>query len=105
MGTEDIYLRNIRANISYDQDNTEVDISESVINAKIDEIACSGNVLKMGEFCKNSIEFEYNPSLLENPSIFWNNKKLNVSLQYEYIYPSESTFPSSERYMYKTSSL
>ena len=105
MGTEDIYLRNIRANISYDQDNTEVDISESVINAKIDEIACSGNVLKMGEFCKNSIEFEYNPSLLENPSIFWNNKKLNVSLQYEYIYPSESTFPSSERYMYKTISL
>lgn len=105
MGTEDIYLRNIRANISYDQDNTEVDISESVINAKVDEIACSGNVLKMGEFCKNSIEFEYNPSLLENPSIFWNNKKLNVSLQYEYIYPSESTFPSSERYMYKTISL
>ena len=105
MGTDDIYLRNIRANISYDQDNTEVDISESVINAKVDEIACSGNVLKMGEFCKNSIEFEYNPSLLENPSIFWNNKKLNVSLQYEYIYPSESTFPSSERYMYKTISL
>ena len=105
MGTEDIYLRNIRANISYDQDDTEVDISESVINAKVDEIACSGNVLKMGEFCKNSIEFEYNPSLLENPSIFWNNKKLNVSLQYEYIYPSESTFPSSERYMYKTISL
>ena len=105
MGTDDIYLRNIRANISYDQDNTEVDISESVINANVDEIACSGNVLKMGEFCKNSIEFEYNPSLLENPSIFWNNKKLNVSLQYEYIYPSESTFPSSERYMYKTISL
>ena len=48
MGTEDIYLRNIRANISYDQDNTEVDISESVINANVDEIACSGNVLKMG---------------------------------------------------------
>lgn len=102
MATEDIYLRNIRANISYNQDDSEVDITESVIKVTVDEIACSGNVLKMGEFCKNSIEFEYNPSLLENPSIFWNNKKLNVSLQYEYIYPSESTFPSLERYMYKT---
>ena len=80
MATENIYSRNIRANIYYDQGNSEIDISEAVIKATIDEIACSGNVLKMGEFCKNSIEFEYNPSLLDNPNIFWNNKKLNVYL-------------------------
>lgn len=96
MVREGDYVRNVKAHIAYVLDGKDIDISNSVVRVSVDEIACSGNVLKMGEFCKNSVEFEYKPSLLENPNIFWNNKKIKVSMQYEYIYPSEDSFPSPE---------
>lgn len=99
MVKEGDYVRNVKAHISYVLDGKDIDISNSVIRAKVDEIACSGNVLKMGEFCKNSIEFEYKPSLLENPKIFWNNKKIKVSLKYEYLFPKEDTFPSPKTFL------
>ena len=99
MVKEGDYVRNVKAHISYVLDGKDIDISNSVIKAKVDEIACSGNVLKMGEFCKNSVEFEYKPSLLENPNIFWNNKKIKVSLKYEYLFPKEDTFPSPKTFL------
>lgn len=99
MVKEGDYVRNVKAHISYVLDGKYIDISNSVIRGKVDEIACSGNVLKMGEFCKNSIEFEYKPSLLENPEIFWNNKKIKVSLKYEYLFPKEDTFPSPKTFL------
>lgn len=99
MVKEGDYVRNVKAHISYVLDGKYIDISNSVIRAKVDEIACSGNVLKMGEFCKNSIEFEYKPSLLENHEIFWNNKKIKVSLKYEYLFPKEDTFPSPKTFL------
>ena len=99
MVKEGDYVRNVKAHISYVLDGKYIDISNSVIRAKVDEIACSGNVLKMGEFCKNSIEFEYKPSLLENPEIFWNNKKIKISLKYEYLFPKEDTFPSPKTFL------
>lgn len=99
MVKEGDYVRNVKAHISYVLDGKYIDISNSVIRAKVDEIACSGNVLKIGEFCKNSIEFEYKPSLLENPEIFWNNKKIKVSLKYEYLFPKEDTFPSPKTFL------
>ena len=99
MVKEGDYVRNVKAHISYVLDGKDIDISNSVIKAKVDEIACSGNVLKMGEFCKNSVEFEYKPSLLEKPNIFWNNKKIKVSLKYEYLFPKEDTFPSPKTFL------
>lgn len=94
MVREGDYVRNVKAHISYVLNGKDIDITKSVVRAKVDEIACSGNVLKMGEFCKNSIEFEYKPSLLETPEIFWNNKIIKASLKYEYLFPKEDTFPS-----------
>lgn len=90
----DTNIRNVHAHISYQLDDCWVDISDAVKTVKINEIACSGGTLKMGEFCKNSIEFEYYPSLLEDQLIAWNNKKIRVGLQYDLIYPSSETFPN-----------
>lgn len=87
-------IRNVHAYIAYQLDNNWIDISDAVKNVKISEIACSGGTLKMGEFCKNSIEFEYCPNMLEEHLIAWNNKKIRVGLQYDLVYPSPSTFPS-----------
>ena len=87
--------RNVHASVAYQLNDTWVDISDAIVNAKINEIACSGGVLKMGEFCSNSVEFEYNPSMLEEPNIAWNNLKIRIGMQYDLIYPSPNTFPSS----------
>ena len=98
-------IRNVHASIAYQLDDKWIDISDSIINVKINEIACSGGVLKMGEFCKNSIEFEYRPDSLDEPLIAWNNKKIRIGLETENIYPSETTFPSPETILCKPESL
>lgn len=74
--------RCVRFSISYNTVNASgktetVYLDKGISSVKVQQSASSGNVLKMGEFCKNSIEFTYFASEFSEV-INWSNKKINV---------------------------
>jgi hypothetical protein len=71
--------RNVHAILSFYNEKSElVDISRAVSSISLKEITCSDDTLKMGEFCKNCLEFEYYQEFV-NENIAWNNKRVKLS--------------------------
>ncbi len=71
--------RNVHAILSFYNEKSElVDISRAVESITVKQVTCSNNILKMGEFCQNSLEFTYYSEFLDEP-IAWNNKKIKLS--------------------------
>lgn len=93
--TNNSLTRNVHAYVAYELDSGWVDISSAISTVTIKEIACSGSVLKMGEFCKNAIEFEYYPSEVDG-EIAWNNKRIQVGLEYSSVYSEETLYPNAD---------
>lgn len=71
--------RNVHAILSFYNEKSElVDISRAVSSISLKEITCSDDTLKMGEFCKNCLEFEYYQEFVDE-NIAWNNKRVKLS--------------------------
>lgn len=71
--------RNVHAILSFYNEKSElVDISRAVSSINLKEITCSDDTLKMGEFCKNCLEFEYYQEFVDE-NIAWNNKRVKLS--------------------------
>ena len=71
--------RNVHAILSFYNEKSElVDISRAIESISVKQVTCSNNILKMGEFCQNSLEFTYYSEFLDEP-IAWNNKKVKLS--------------------------
>ena len=75
--------RNVSVILSFFNEKSElIDISRSVKQLTLKQITNSGNVLKMGEFCMNSLEFEYYSEIIKEEGIdpiAWNNKRVKLS--------------------------
>lgn len=71
--------RNVHAILSFYNEKSElVDISRAVESIEVKQVTCSDDILKMGEFCKNSLEFTYRTEFIDTP-IAWNNKRVKLS--------------------------
>lgn len=71
--------RNVHAILSFYNEKSElVDISRAIESITVKQVTCSNNILKMGEFCQNSLEFTYYSEFIDEP-IAWNNKKVKLS--------------------------
>ena len=72
--------RDVHAILSFYNEKSElVDISRAVTTITVKQITCSEDKLKMGEFCKNCLEFEYYQEFVDE-YIAWNNKRVKLSL-------------------------
>ncbi len=71
--------RDVHAILSFYNEKSElVDISRAVTSITVKQITCSEDRLKMGEFCKNCLEFEYYQEFVDE-YIAWNNKRVKLS--------------------------